>query len=156
MIPKFKKTRQSLLSTVMALALPFSMVASTVVVETDAADVNEGNTKTSVTLDNGVKIDEEADSSGTTAISQYSPDSVETSLLIPHTGQSSELDGGDALKLVEEGQKDFDNNFITLSCEKSFYDSLGFNSDEMSETAKKYATSKEYQNPMSGYKFRSE
>ncbi len=85
MIPKFKKTRQSLLSTVMALALPFSMVASTVVVETDAADVNEGNTKTSVTLDNGVKIDEEADSSGTTAISQYSPDSVETSLLIPHT-----------------------------------------------------------------------
>ncbi|MBQ3284540.1 MAG: hypothetical protein IJH40_02750 [Ruminococcus sp.] len=90
---------------------------------------------------------------GDAGFGQYSTDDLETSLLVPHTGKSSELDGSEALSYVQQGQEDYDENFISLSCDSSVYDSLNFDSAALSAKAQEYATDAQYQNPMSGFTF---
>lgn len=84
---------------------------------------------------------------------QYSPDELETTLLVPHTGKSSELDGSEALGYVQQGQQDYDNNFISLSCDSDIYNAMGFDADALSAQAQEYAKDEQLQNPMSGFTF---
>ncbi|MBK6089859.1 dockerin type I repeat-containing protein [Ruminococcus difficilis] len=94
-----------------------------------------------------------AATAGDGSFGQYSTDELETDLLIPHTGSSSELEGSKALDLVQQGQEDYDENFISLSCDSSVYDSLNFDSAALTAQAKEYATNAQYQNPMAGFTF---
>lgn len=90
---------------------------------------------------------------GDGSFGQYSTDELETALLIPHTGKSSELEGCAALDVVNEAQDDYEANFQTLSCDAGLYNDLGFNADALSAQAAVYGTDPDYQNPMSGYTF---
>ena len=94
-----------------------------------------------------------AASAGDGGFGQYSTDQLETALLIPHTGKTSELEGSKALDLCIEAQEDYEANYQTLSCDKGLYNDLGFNADALSAQAAAYGTDPAYQNPISGYTF---
>ena len=100
-----------------------------------------------------LEVPEIVTSGGDGSFGQYSVDELETALLIPHTGESSELDGCKALDVVNEAQENYEENFQTLSCDKELYNDLGFNADELSAQAAAYGTDPAYQNPMSGFTF---
>lgn len=87
---------------------------------------------------------------------QYSLNQVDTSLLVTHTGRSSELDNSEYLSNFGDALTDPDvykDKCITLSCDSGLYDSLGFNAEELSNQAAKLATDKGNQNTLQGYTF---
>ena len=78
--------------------------------------------------DAGVTYEEAEDTSGSSKDGQYSTDDVAGDLLVPHTGKSSELEYSPAEEVVSEAS---DDCFISLSSSSELYDSLGFNSAQM-------------------------
>ena len=92
-----------------------------------------------------------AATAGDGGFGQYSTDQLETALLIPHTGKTSEMEGSKALDLCIEAQEDYEANYQTLSCDKGLYNDLGFNADALSAQAAAYGTDPAYQNPISIY-----
>ena len=90
---------------------------------------------------------------GSETVSQYALSEVDTALLVPHTGKSSEADNTDSISQFGDALENADSykeNCITLSCDDELYDSLGFNSKALSGQAAELATSKEYQDPLAG------
>lgn len=103
--------------------------------------------------DDGGSSDAGSSSTGGT-VGQYNLDQLATDLLVSHISSANELEGGEMLEYVQEAQQaDYDGNFITFSCDQDLYSSFGFNVDKMKGDAKNYATSPQYQDPMSGYSF---
>lgn len=92
------------------------------------------------------------DTSGSDVVGQYTLDEVASDLLVPHADKSSELVGSTGgADYINEYLNDED--FISLSCDPELYDSLGFNSEQMTKEVRAMAKDPANQNPMSGYTF---
>ena len=78
----------------------------------------------------GVQITSTMESTGSSSVGQYSLDQVNTSLLVTHTGKSSEVSNPDiaALGSLMTDASVYEENMITLSCDSGLYDALGFSS----------------------------
>ena len=100
--------------------------------------------------------DDSTHETDTPAVGQYSLSQVDTSLLVPHTGKSSELDNSEYLSQFGDVLTDpeaYKEKSITLSCDDELYKDLGFDEKDLSNKAAKLATSTEYQNILSGLTF---
>ncbi len=102
-----------------------------------------------------VVITDQEIESGTSMIGQYDADHVAQQLLVTHTGKSSELPVRDIMNDFKDAQKkeNYEDNFLTLSCDEGLYDSLHFEVDQLKANSMEYATNKNYQNPLSGFTF---
>ena len=115
----------------------------------------------------GVQITSTMESTGSSSVGQYSLDQVNTSLLVTHTGKSSEVSNPDIAALGSEVSNPdiaalgslmtdasvYEENLITLSCDSGLYDALGFSSQELSSQTASAATNPDHQNPLAGYTF---
>ena len=81
------------------------------------------------------------------AEASYPMDTVETGLLVSHTAKTSEADK------EKEPEYPTGDEAVSLSCNKSVYNALGWNADELTKNAQNYAQDENNQNPLAGYSF---
>ena len=89
-------------------------------------------------------------------VGQYSLDQIDSSLLVRHTGKTSELidqknDARGARDATKYTAEEYDDTFMTLSCDDDFYHDLKFDVDDLKSDAQSYAANGELKNPLSGF-----
>lgn len=148
------KKCKMLISILLAAVMTFSLFS--IVPAATAADDNDLS---------GTSTEDDSNSSkppaydpDTATVGQYSINQVDTSILVRHTGRTSELieqansarDMTDATKYTDE---EYDEMFYTLSCDDDFYTGLGYDAASLKSDARAYAADKNCQNPLSGFGF---
>ena len=91
-------------------------------------------------------------------VGQYTEDELEASLLVRHTGKTSEIMESsnyvrDQVDPDKYSNEDYSKYFHTTSAKKSVYDTMGFSYEQLQSDAKDYAADPDCQNPLAGYSY---
>ena len=159
---------KKLLSVILTVCMIASIVTVGVVTpaaaEVDSAPAS-ANSDTAAT---GAKVEADADTGddsnqqptynpNTATVGQYTTDQVDTSLLVRHTGKTSELieESNYMREAVDPNNytssEEYSQYFHTITSDKQMYETMGYDVSKLQEQAKGYAANTNNQNPLSGF-----
>ena len=143
-----KRMSKRLLSIILTLCLIVSVFSAAVA---PAAAAEKNDAAVTATASDGSGNEGE--------IGQFTADQMDTTLLVQHTGKTSEVienTTNSARAYCDPNaysDEEYSENFYTLSCEDGVYDDLGYNSSSLKSKAKSYAADPNCQNPLAGLSF---
>lgn len=146
-----QKTKQAL-SFVLALCIIVSMLA------VGAVAASAAETDTAKTGDGSETTKPPAYDPNSATVGQYTEDQVDNSLLVRHTGKTSEiLENSNYVRAQVDPNnyttEEYSEYFHTTTSNQAVYEAMDFPYSEMQSNAKDYAADPNNQNPLAGFSY---
>lgn len=146
----------SLILTLCVLTSVFAVGSAASAAEAESEDVAAESIVTSSTDPTEPKYNP-----NTAEVGHYSGSSVDRSILVRHTGKTSEIleetngirELVDPNNYADSDYEEYYENFHTTTADKGMYEGMGFDYSALQKNAKNYAADPDCQNPLSGYSY---